>query len=226
MKLSIAAAIIFLSTGLQAASISLIGDTTTIFAGDSAGLQIGIVSDDAQSPPSENLTGWQLSLEVRPDDGATGAVTFGAPSLPPTNYILDSLNFGLSSFGKSSTSLFVFDFNSPFSGGVKVPTLPGAALLDLTFVASADAFGSFGVFALGGVGVSEWADNGTAPVLNRKTGATAPIQPREFSNLKGVIDARLGTAVVSAVPEPDLVGSFLLAAFMLLLMGRPRRGKG
>ena len=71
-----------------------------------------------------------------------------------------------------------------------MPTDPGAGLLDMTFVASPSALGTFGLFAVGGVGNSEWSDN-------------TPGSPmaREFTNITtGGAHTRIGQ--INVVPNP------------------------
>jgi hypothetical protein len=58
----------------------------------------------------------------------------------------------------SGDELFAFDFNFPASGGVKVPTAPGANLLSIGFSPSANARGTFGLYARGTPTTSEWTD--------------------------------------------------------------------
>jgi len=196
MKLSTAIVLLFLSTSLHAASISLIGEDLSLSPGETGSILIGIFSNDPDSPKEENLTGWQLALQIIPDEGSEGILELITAELPEDNYILEGINFGLV-LSITSNSVFAIDLNSPFSEGIQVPTEP-AGLLNLTFLTSKDASGSFGLFA---ESFSEWTDNGTISLLGPKLGGSAPVQPRQFLNLKGVESIRLGT-ITANVPEP------------------------
>ena len=136
-----------------------------------------------------------------PDAGATGTVGFFSAALPAAGYILAGINLGLSSAISTTTttddSLFAFDANVPFSGGAPVPVAPGAGLLDLQYTSSGDASGTFGVFALGGLAVSEWVDN-----------ASAGPMAREYGNIAGTGNTRIGEI---RIPEPS-TGLLLVAA--------------
>ena len=99
------------------------------------------------------MSGWQVTLSIAADPGTTGTLTFNSPVGPtssePVNYVLAGINFGILATN-SLSELLAFDVNEPFSGGIQVPTAPGANLLEIHFEASPNAQGTFGVFALPG----------------------------------------------------------------------------
>ena len=119
---------------------------------------IQTVNQSNQTNPQDNMAGWQISLQIRPLADATGAVAFDTLS-EPSGYVFSSIaNLGLSTSISDDTA-FAFDLNFPFSGGVEIPT-SAVNLLRATFSVSADASGDFGLFAVGGLGNSEWGDAG------------------------------------------------------------------
>jgi PEP-CTERM motif len=105
-----------------------------------------------------------VSLQIAPEAGAIGTVTFATPTTSatatePSNYVFAvPANAGLN-VTNSSSSMFFYDYNSPFSGGIDVPQSPGKNLLTMTFNATAGASGKFDVVALPGSANTEWTDN-------------------------------------------------------------------
>ena len=144
----------------------------------SSPLALHVSNSVSTDPPSEFLTGWQLRLTIEPGPGASGSVEFASATLP-ANYVFD----GTSSFGLianvSGDTLTATDFNFPYSGGVQVPGGAGANLLSVTFSASSDAYGVFGVFAFGGVGNSQWTD-ALQPVQATRAFANIPTDGSPF----------------------------------------------
>ena len=151
------------STQLSAANLTLLSDApvgsplviTPLDAG--ASLLLSVTNDTIADPPGEFLTAWQLRLEIVADAGATGTVDFNAAT-KPTGYLLDEVGHNGPIVTSSGDRLFAQDFNIPDSGGVQVPNAPGANLLSITFSPSADAQGTFGVFALDGLTNSDWRE--------------------------------------------------------------------
>jgi hypothetical protein len=139
----------------------------------SAPVHVSITNDVAVDPAEHALSGWQVTLAIVPDAGAVGSVEFSSVGQPNAGYVLETTSsFGLT-VTHSASHLLAFDFNFPFSGGVPVPREPVAKLLELSFLASPDAQGSFGVVAVDGPGQTEWTDS-DYPVLNRRTFANVP----------------------------------------------------
>lgn len=183
---------------------------------------IGISNSVSTDPPSEYLTGWQLRLMIEPSPGASGSVEFASAALPAA-YVFDgTTGFGLMA-NNSGDKLTALDFNFPYSGGVQVPDGAGTNLLSVTFSASSDAYGAFGVFAVGGVGNSQWTDalepvQATRPFVNIPANGS-PIQigalvvgiPGDY-NADGIADAadyvvwRKNLGSLTLLPNDDTVG--------------------
>lgn len=174
----------------------------------SAPIPIGVFNEDANDAPEDFLTAWQLSLAIVPEAGATGSLSFVSPVVPtasePPNYLLDGINSTIIVSENLGNSLLAFDFS--LTGGRQVPIEPGANLLQIELQSSSDASGTFGIYALGGQGESEWSD--ATPL---------PIGPsvRQFANLPtGQI--LLGTVNVD-VPEPSSFLLFAVSIFVICL---------
>ena len=201
------------ASSVWGANLTLVADSPFLLdKGTTDGfLLIDVVSDDPAPPATENLSGWQFLLAIVPDAGAMGTVEFSVPILPP-DYILNGVNFGLSTLISTDLNpndrLFAFDFEFPSVGGQPVPTAPGAGLLELAFTASADAMGTFGVFAVPGLGNTEWTDSSGL-------GGAA----REYANIPtGGGNVRI--AEVQIVPEPS---ALLLVCCGVVAVRRVRR---
>lgn len=111
----------------------------------------------------DNLGGWGVLLDIVPLGGATGSVEYNSVAVAATNYVFGAQQAFFSiNVMPGNVSLNAMDANIPPQGGppnfVQIPPSPGLNLLDLDFSASLDASGTFGVFARGGVGNSEWTD--------------------------------------------------------------------
>lgn len=199
----------------SAASISLFfndsqTDSAEIFTGElSTPLTIGVFNSDSNVAVEDFLTAWQVSLEIEPQSGATGSLSF-VSATEPLNYSLSGANAGISVIN-SGDSLFAFDFNFPSTGGVQIPTEPGSPLLSFQVQASDDASGDFGIFALSGLGESEWTD------------ASPGIQSaQKFANVPvGLGRVLIGNLSVNRrIPEPS---SVLVAAIATLTIVFGRR---
>lgn len=138
------------------------GNPLVIEAGAvSAGsMALNVMRTSGPGSSDDNLAGWQAELMIVPDAGASGTVGFHSVSLG-SSYILGSPSALFSPDVTTTTTandtVFGFDVEFPFSGGVEVPTAPGAGLLAFDFVASAGANGSFGVYATSSR--SLWSDS-------------------------------------------------------------------
>ena len=135
-------------------------------------LLVQVVNNTAADPPSEFLTGWQVELHIAPDSGATGSLGFASAG-KPADYLFDGVGHPGPSISNSGNELFAFDFNFPASGGVQVPVAPGANLLSVAFNPSANAYGTFGIYARGDPTTSEWSD-AAMPVQQRRRFANLP----------------------------------------------------
>ena len=130
-----------------------------------------------------------------PDTGATGTLTFQDPASGtppnPANYIFGANGLGIAATNGGSR-LIANDFFDPGVGpGATVPGSPGANLLQTDFLATTNASGLFGIFALEGSALTQWTDGG---------GTT-----QFFTNVPdGTGMVRIGEVLISAaVPEPS-----------------------
>ncbi len=191
-------------------------DPIDIFAGQtSATIPIGVFNDAVPSAPEDFLTGWQIRLEIVPEAGSTGTVTFASPLGPtapdPPDYVLGTSGAGIS-VTNGGTTLLALDFNFPPTGGVDVPLDPGALLLAIELQASNDADGEFGIYALTGLGATEWTD---ATPVNQ--------QRRTFDNVPDGQGPVLLREVFVSIPEPR--ACVMLGAVTVLLVFSERRSK-
>ncbi len=172
----------------------------------SGGMLVNIVSDN---PPNDIMLAWNVQLEIVADAGTQGTLTFmdpvtGTPANPP-NYIFGGNGLGIM-VTNGGNLLSANDFFDPNAGlGTSVPGAPGANLLQMDFLASANAGGLFGIYADEGAAVTQWTDSNFTTQL--------------FTNVPdGTGMVRIGEVFVSqAVPEPwslELLGmgGALLAA--------------
>jgi hypothetical protein len=162
-------AAVALSLGSAAARADAITLTTTNPPGSpltmqansqSATLTVRVVNMNA---PVDAMTSWFMTLTIVPNSGATGTLTFATPTTStiasptphPSNYI----------FAQSFEGIVVTNSGSQLRGddednnlsGTAVPQA-GKTLLDLTFLASSTASGTFGIYALQGPGSTNWSD--------------------------------------------------------------------
>jgi hypothetical protein len=132
-----------------------------VTAGTTSGpLFVDIVSDNSLQ---DVMPAWNFQLEIIPDSGATGALTFQDPSIGtppnPPNYIFDTNGLGIAATNLGSL-LSANDFYDPSIGlGTLVPGAPGANLLQVDFLASPSASGLFGIYAVQGAALTQWTDD-------------------------------------------------------------------
>ena len=183
----------------------------TVAAGaDSGPLALSTSSDN---PPNDIVSAWNVGLEILPDAGTSGTLTFlspmtGSPPAPP-NYIFGANGLGIAVTNQGN-QLTANDFFDPSIGvGAAVPAPPGANLLLLTFSASADASGLFGIYAIQGSATTEWTN--------------ANMSTQFFANVPdGTGLVRIGDVLVSTVPEPSSF-CILVAAMSVLSLAARRR---
>jgi hypothetical protein len=160
----------------------------------SGAMMVSVISDN---PPNDVMAAWNVQLQIIPNSGASGTLTFedpatGTPPIPP-NYIFGSNGLGIAVTNGGST-LSANDFFDPSVGsGVPVPAAPGANLLQMDFLASSNAFGLFGIFAVEGAASTQWTDSN----LNTQLFTNVP---------DGTSIVQIGevlVAQVQSVPEPS-----------------------
>ena len=208
--------------GSSQAAMNLVTDFPigTPLVMDAGGVSVDKMLVSIHSAANDLILGWQTSLRIV-STGGVGTLGFHSTA-QPLAYVFGSRSAFYSedlSFPVNNDGMFAFDFTGV--GGllppVPVPSPPGLNLNALDFVASTDASGTFGVFAVGGAGRSEWTDD--------------TFGERLFTNIDPALDSltQIGEILVrpSVIPEPGtlavwslLVGIGAFANFHRVL---PRR---
>ena len=137
------------------------GTPQVMGAGSTSGpMFVNITSDNA---PNDVMSGWNITLAIIPDAGASGTLAFKDPSTGaypnPGNYIFGGDGIGIAGVNSGST-LSASDFFIGIGPGAVVSGTPGSNLLQMDFQASSNASGLFGIFALDGAALTEWTDGG------------------------------------------------------------------
>ncbi len=197
-KLLLSVALVILMCGSSSADVMLVdsnppGTPLIMSAGTTSGpMLISVVSDNF---PADLMAAWSFKLQILPDAGATGTLTFQDPSTGtpanPSNYIFDGNGLGIAAVNGANT-LSANDFYDPTIGpGATVPGTPGANLLQLDFLASSNASGLFGIYALEGAASTQWTDGN--------------LTTQFFTNVPdGTGMVRIGEVLIpQEVPEPS-----------------------
>jgi PEP-CTERM motif len=193
--------------GLVLSTTNPPGTPLTMSASSTSGtMLVSVVSDN---PPNDVMAAWNFQLAIIPESGASGTLIFqdpssGTPPIPP-NYPFGSNGLGIAVTNGGST-LSANDFFDPSVGsGVPVPAAPGANLLQIDFLASSNASGLFGIFAVEGAALTQWTDSN----LNTQL----------FSNVPdGTGMVQIGEVLISqvqSVPEPSSIVLLGLAGAIL-----------
>ena len=97
------------------------------------------------------MAAWNFELEIIPQSGASGTLTFQGPVTgSPPNHVFGSNGLGIAVTNGGNT-LSANDFFNPSSGsGAPVPGGVGANLLQVDFPASSNASGPFAIYAMEG----------------------------------------------------------------------------
>lgn len=137
--------------------LSSFGDIEYTAGAALAPLTFTVHDSDTSSP--DGLVGWQLSLRVIADAGATGNVSF-VSAAEPSDYLLSGVNLGidatLSSTDFTNDGILVNDLDASLFG-VLVPGAP-TNLVDIALTASAGASGTFRLVAFPGATATAFAD--------------------------------------------------------------------
>jgi|SRR5579862_1727227 len=165
-KLIVVSALLGLMAGSARADIILStsnppGTPLAMTAGTTSGPMLVSVASD--NPPNDVMAAWTIKLEIIANGGATGALTFQDPvtgtSANPANYVFAGNGLGIAATNGGST-LTANDFFDPGAGsGASVPGTPGLNLLRMDFLASSNATGLFGIYAVEGTANTQWTDS-------------------------------------------------------------------
>ena len=181
------------------------GTPLMMSAGTTSGpMLVNVVSNNN---PLDVMSAWQFQLEIIPNTGATGTLMFQAPTTStPTNppsYVFGANGFGISATNAGNT-LSANDFY--MGSGVAVPGSSGANLLQMTFRASSNASGLFGIYAVEGFTLTQWTDS--------------TFTTQFFTNVPtGAVTVLIGDVLIpssQAVPEPSSFTLLLLSGGSLL----------
>jgi hypothetical protein len=166
--------------------------------------------------PNDIMAAWQFTLTIVPIGGATGTLTFQDPGPAngttlypsnPSNYVFSNSYGIFATNSGSQLSANDFDVNL----GTVVPA-SGANLLQMDFLASSNASGSFGIYAVEGITNTLWTDS------NANTQYYSNVPDGTGTVLIGQVNVT--TAVV---PEPPLGLLLAQALACLALYGYYRR---
>ncbi len=212
---SFAVCLALLGTGQQAGATLVLatdfpsGSPLMMNAGSpSTAMTVSTYDSTTGSLAADNLSGYQVSLQIVPQGGATGSLTFATPTTSgsatePANYIFAAVNNAGLNVTNLGGSLFFFDFNDPYTGGVDVPDGAGSNLVAMTFNASLGTSGLFDIVA--DREFTEWTDS-----------ASPTQMARFFTNVpSGTGTVVIGQVQVAPIPEP----SGAIAITVLLVIG-------
>lgn len=179
-------------------------------------VMLTVTNDVSPDDPVEYFAGWQVRLIVTPDTGAAGHVEISSAALP-ADYVLSgsvtsgSANDSLSTVTTANDMLDAFDI--AFDSGAQVPTTP-ANMLHIDFLPSVDASGTFGIFVVAGLGVTQWTNAGSD---------TAESIDHQFVNVPFNSGMHRIGEVQIIVPEPAVLAVCAMGAMGLIVRRQPRR---
>jgi hypothetical protein len=157
-------------------------------------LRVFADTNPASPTQADRMKAWQLQVQIIPDAGATGTVTFNTAAAPPSGYVFAAGAGVVTQKLSGDTILRANDFDNAAAGTV-VP-VAGANLLQVNFTTSAAASGTFGIFASPGNTNTLWTD----AVPATRTFLNVPLAGG---------NVRIGEVTITPVPEPG--GLALLA---------------
>lgn len=210
--IALASTVLFVFANSATVKADLVLGTAGTFT-IAAGTTDGPMTVDAMVNSDVTIFGWQTGLLIVPDGGSTGTVTFDAVTQPTSNnYILDTAGyaFGTSFFDRNTPNDIArsLDADNPFQSPAGVSLTSGSKknIADLTLTASADASGTFGLFAM----------DEFDPTHNTgfRTFYSVPGPTKvQFANVPGdTLPVRIGTI---SVPEPSAFLCILVPALAL-----------
>lgn len=143
---------------------------------------------------TDELAGWQLSIEVIPAAAATGTVQVDSVAAPDA-YLLAAGSSAIAT-PTSLPAARVESINDLSFFGAAVPPSPGGSLLQIGFVASSDASGQFDVAVIPGEFNSAWfsSDFQTRDFVNVPFNGPGPVTVGSVS---------IGDIGGAVVPEPS-----------------------
>ncbi len=163
-----------------------------------------------------DMADWQFRLVIVPDAGATGTLTFKDPTTGaapnPTNYVFDGHGAGI--VATNSNGGLQLDANDFDNNNGTVVSTSGANLLRVDFLASSNASGLFGIYAVRGSAFTLWDDG------------LSPTNPQFFTNVpsgSGMVrigDVRVLQAASTSVPEPSALALFGLGSVAVVAWRR------
>jgi hypothetical protein len=174
----------------------------------SAGSTSGSMSVNVSGTGIDPLIAWQFNLVIVAEGSASGTLTFQDPGPPgtqngtatnPANYIFGSNGDGID-YSNSGNQLSANDFDLAFYQGQDsgfFGATGGVNLLQMDFLASGDASGVFGIYALEGQANTVWADS------NLSTQLFTNVPDGTGMVLIGEVDVNPASGGPNPVPEPS-----------------------
>ncbi len=169
-------------------------------------LTIPIFND---SPGADRISGWTISLAVRPLSGSTGSLSLDPAAFAyPANSAINGPRFPLDPTEPVPALVLVNGGDEEFFNTLNpaaIETIPavGRGLLDLRF-ASADALGQFELVAVNDAAgfFTNWTD--------------ADFTNRAFNNAPFAANTVLRLATINVVPEPSAAALFTVGFVALM----------
>jgi hypothetical protein len=169
------------------------GTPLSMSAGTTSGpMLVNIASDNA---PNDVMSGWNITLTIIPDAGASGTLAFQDPATGaysnPANYIFGGDGIGIAGVNGGNT-LSASDFFVGIGPEVIVSGTPGPNLIQMDFLASSSASGLFGIYASEGAALNEWTDgSGNAQLFTNVPDGSGLVRIGDVS------------IILQSVPEPS-----------------------
>jgi hypothetical protein len=211
------------------------GNTTSMLPGTSGSMTLSMANDAGNVT---NFNGWVLGVQFLPAAGTTGTVSLTGLLAPTSNAAVTNnpaapvYDPDLELFDVNSDPLFINGSNLFTSLSItsalssNTQTIAGSSTVNLgiiTFTASADAAGTWNIFA-----INPNADDG-----ERSYWYTNGLNSNSYGNLllpasgQPAASILLGTVTVQAVPEPSTISlaGFAVAAAGWTAFRRSRRSR-